>query len=709
MSSPQERHIQAYREEAADLLAELEAAVLRLEEEPGDIDTLNRIFRAMHTIKGSGAMFGFDEVAGFAHHIETALDKARSGQLAVSRELIDLILASRDQISLMLEEGSEPGRETRAEVVAALDRLLGGEGGKAPSAQAGRPGAKARPAADPTIYRIRIKLPRESVQRGVDPLALLRELKGLGDCHLTGFTDELPPLEKLDPERLYIYWDVVLRSAAGYEAVRDVFIFVEEDGGIDIEQVAAAAEADVRLGDILVDRRDALRSEVEEVLAQGPLAGDKLVAAGMVSRDKVKSALKEQALVRQAAAQATSIRVAAEKLDRLINLVGELVITRAQLAANAARHNDARLLLPVENVERITDELRDCVLNVRMLPIGSTFDKFKRLVRDLAGSLGKEINLEIAGGETELDKTVIERISDPLVHLVRNSIDHGIETPEERVSAGKPRQGTLRVSAAHAGGAVVINVEDDGKGLDRGKILAKAQAMGVVEKGQELSDGEVYNLIFHPGLSTATRVSDVSGRGVGMDVVKREIVKLRGQVDITSWPGEGTAVSMRLPLTLAIIDGLLIEVGAARYVVPLSHVRECVELTRRQVEQAHGRHLVVVREEIIPYVRLREVFATQGERPPIEQIVVVEDQGLRVGLVADSIIGNSQAVIKSLGRVFGHAEGVSGATILGDGTVALIIDVAGLVRLAQGEEAASFGAGQAEAQAAPGVRVQAIG
>jgi two-component system chemotaxis sensor kinase CheA len=652
----------------------------------------------MHTIKGSGAMFGFEDIAAFAHHVETALDRARGGQLAVSRELIDLILASRDQISLMLEEGSEPGREARAEIVAAVDRLLGQ--GDAPAQAAPAPKEEARPAAQrPVIYRIRIKLPGESVQRGVDPLTLLRELKGLGNCHITGLTDELPDLSELSPERLYIYWDVVLATEAGLSALHDVFIFVEEDGGIKIEELPLdEAAADMRLGDILVERQDATRSEVEQVLSQGPLAGEKLVAAGTVSPDKVKSALKEQALLRHAAPQTTSIRVAAEKLDKLINLVGELVITRAQLSQNAARYNDARLLLPVENVERITDELRDCVLNVRMLPIGSTFDKFKRLVRDLSAAMGKEINLEIAGGETELDKTVIERINDPLVHLIRNSLDHGIETPEEREAAGKPRQGTLRVSASHAGGAVIINVEDDGRGLDRNRILAKAQTMGVVEKGQEISDSEVYNLIFHAGLSTAQQVSDVSGRGVGMDVVKRQIVKLRGQVEITSWPGEGTAVSMRLPLTLAIIDGLLIEVGGSRYVVPLSHVRECVELARRQVEASHGRHLVRVRDELVPYVRLREIFSMTGQRPEIEQIVVVEDQGFRVGLVADTIIGNSQAVIKALGRVFGHAEGVSGATILGDGTVALIIDVAGLVRLAQTEEEARFGGGAAEAQ-----------
>ncbi|MFH0809930.1 MAG: chemotaxis protein CheA [Pseudomonadota bacterium] len=694
--SQMERHIQAFREEAADLLVELESAVLELEDQPDDRATLDRIFRAMHTVKGSGAMFGFDRVASFTHHIETVLDKARSGQMAVTRRLIDLILASRDQISAMLDDPNA-GQEQRAEIEAALSELLASTG-------AGPAAVKETPKeAAPAYFRIRIKMPREATTRGVDPLTLLRDLKDLGDCETTVFTDELPALPAVEAEQLYFYWDVILTTSAGLPAVKDVFIFVEEDGGISIEEVKPEKDGK-RIGDLLVEKKDVSRTDVEYVLAETSLAGEKLVASGTVSKEKVKAALKEQAALRQGAApaQVTSIRVAAEKLDRLINLVGELVITRAQLSQSAARYTDSRLIAPVENVERLTDELRECVLNVRMLPIGATFEKLKRLVRDLAAGLNKEINLVVSGGETELDKTVIERINDPLVHLIRNSIDHGIETPEERVAAGKPRQGTLSISASHAGGCVLINVEDDGKGLDRNAILTKAQTMGVIEKGQDLTDNEIFNLIFNPGLSTAKKVSGVSGRGVGMDVVKREILHLRGTIDVNSWSGEGTHVSMKLPLTLAIIDGLLVEVSGIHYVIPLSHVRECVELTRRQVRAAHGRCLVRVRDELISYIRLRQAFCLGSGCPDIEQIVIVEDQNVRVGVVVDNIIGNSQAVIKALGRVFGQAEGVSGATILGDGTVALIVDIAGLVRLAQAEEAAFIAGHQvAGQQAAP--------
>jgi two-component system chemotaxis sensor kinase CheA len=685
-----ERHIQTFREEAGEILNRLESATLELEAEPGSRPTLDRIFRSMHTLKGSGAMFGFDDIASLAHHIETALDQARSGRLPVTRELIDLILASRDEIARILAEGGEPGREKRALIAAAVGRLLlSGEATPTPRP----PERKARPAAPAAeaVYRIRIKLPPDSVRRGLDPLALLAELRGLGACQVSALTDSVPPLASFEADRLYLEWDVVLTTTEPLDAVKDVFIFVD-DGAVEVEPIKD--DPDKRLGDILVERRDVSRADIERVLSAGPLVGERLVAAGVVSPDRVKSALREQAAIRQAGigAQETSIRVPAEKLDRLINLVGELVITRAQLTQNAAACADSRLVAPVENVERITDELRDCVLGIRMLPIGGTFETLKRLVRDLAAGLGKEIDLVIEGGETELDKTVIERIGDPLVHLVRNSVDHGIEAAEVRKAAGKPRRGTLRVSARHAGGSVTIQVEDDGRGLDRAALLAKALALGVIEKGQEPSEAEACNLIFHPGLSTAQSVSDVSGRGVGMDVVKREVVRLGGTIEVSSRAGQGTTVSMKLPLTLAIIDGLLVAVADSHYVVPLTHVRECVELSARQVAETHGRNLVRVRGEAVPYVRLRELFALAGKCPATQQVVIVEDQGQRLGLVADAIIGNSQAVIKALGGAFRQAEGVSGATILGDGTVALIIDVPGLERLARAEEAAAVAA-----------------
>jgi two-component system chemotaxis sensor kinase CheA len=689
-----EHLIKVFKDEAAELLAELESAVLALEANPEGPEEMGRVFRLMHTLKGSSGMFGFDDVSHLTHRAESLLDRARSGTLTVDRTAIDLILATRDMVAALMR-ASEGGPQVSPAQLAALEADLealvtppaAGEanGQPAPRAAAGSPAHDAA-----SCYSVRLRLRPNCIRCGVDPLALLAELKGLGRCVVVTQAENLPALADIEPDLCYLAWDVVLTSRRGVEAVRDVFMFVGEDEWSvrEIDSPAKSISGEVRLGDILVERGDLSRGQLEEVLANRRLVGEELVLAGVVSPEKVRSALAEQAAVREASArhEGASVRVAAEKLDRLINLVGELVITQAQLTQNATVRPTPELSASVEGIERLTGELRDCVLGVRMLPVGSALEKFRRLVRELAHQLGKDARFDIEGGETELDKTVIERISDPLVHLIRNSLDHGLESPEEREAAGKPREGRLRISAAQAGGAVSISVEDDGRGLDATRILAKARERGLVEPGQTLSEAEIHNLIFMPGFSTAEAVTGVSGRGVGMDVVRREVERLRGQIEVTSRPGQGSRITLRLPLTLAIIDGLLVEAAGSRYVLPLSCVSECLELGSGRSAQTHG-NLVSVRGEAVPFIRLRDTFAAPGERPEGEQVVVVEAEGLRVGLVADRIIGNSQAVIKALGRAFGQAEGVSGATILGDGTVALIIDPAGLVRLAQAEEA----------------------
>ncbi len=371
-----------------------------------------------------------------------------------------------------------------------------------------------------------------------------------------------------------------------------------------------------------------------------------------------------------------------------MNLVGELVTVQARLSQTAAGRGDALLDTIAEEVERLTNELRDTALNIRMLPIGTTFSKFKRLVRDLSVELGKDIELTTAGAETELDKTVIEKLNDPLVHLIRNSIDHGIEMPEDREAAGKPRQGTVHLAAVHSGDSVLITITDDGAGLDKEAIRAKGLERGLVTTGAELSDKEIYNLIFAPGFSTARKVTSVSGRGVGMDVVKKAIDALRGTIDITSERGKGSTITIKLPLTLAIIESLLVKIGTDCFVMPLSIVEECIELTREDVANAHGRNLANVRDQIIPYIPLRERFRIPGELPEIEQIVITSIQGSRIGFVVDDVIGEHQTVIKSLGKMYKDVKGLSGATILGDGSVALILDVPHLVREVEREQAA---------------------
>jgi len=690
-------HRQAFKEEAYELLSELEISLLELEERPEDCDLIGRVFRAMHTIKGSGAMFGFDDIASFTHEVETVFDLVRNGKLAVTNRLVSLTLAARDQIKSMLD-GSDTGTggdvEASFQIIAGL-RELGGCDAPAPAAP-GKPAVVEAPQV--ASYRIRFTPRRDIFASGSNPLTLLGELRELGPLSVVAQTQGFPPLAEMDPEGCYVYWDVILSTDQGENAIRDVFIFVEDDCDLKIEKIAehdslAAEDGYKKLGEILVERGDITLEDMESVLGEQKRFGELAVSKGVVREAQVQSALAEQQHVRevrevkQASDASSSIRVPAERLDLLVNLVGELVTVQARLSQTAAERADVELSAIAEEVERLTAELRDSALNIRMLPIGSTFSKFKRLVRDLSAELGKEIEMTTDGAETELDKTVIEKLNDPLVHLIRNSIDHGVELPEARLAAGKPRQGTLHLSAVHSGDSVLITIEDDGGGLDKEAIRAKAVEKGIIAPAAELSEKELFNLIFAPGFSTAKKLSSVSGRGVGMDVVKRAIESLRGSIEIASVRGEGTRIMVRIPLTLAIIESLLVKIGRDSFLLPLSLVDECVELTREDVARAHGRHLARVRERLVPYIPLRERFNVKGESPEIEQVVITELNGARVGFVVDNVIGQHQTVIKSLGRAYKHVEGISGATILGDGSIALILDVPYLVQSAEAEAA----------------------
>jgi len=444
-----------------------------------------------------------------------------------------------------------------------------------------------------------------------------------------------------------------------------------------------------------VERGDATPEQIVDALAQQKRTGEILTERANVSPEKVKAALAEQTTVRnvqrerQAREVAANVKVPADRLDSLMDLVGELVISQARLSQTAGGRDDPELLSIAEEMERLTTELRDTTLELRMLPIGTTFARFRRLVRDLSQQLGKEIELVTEGAETELDKTVIDRLGDPLVHLIRNSIDHGIEGPDAREAVGKPRKGTVRLAATHSEAHVVIRIEDDGLGLDPRAIQAKAVERGLIAADAELPEEELFNLIFEPGFSTAKTVSNVSGRGVGMDVVRRSIEALRGKVRISSRHGVGTTVTVELPLTLAIIEGLLVQVAAGRYVLPLSLVEECIELTGAEALRGNGNRLIEVRGDLVPYLRLREWFAEEGGAPSIEQIVVTRLGETRLGFTVDQVIGQHQTVIKNLGRLYEGVEGLAGATILGDGEVALILDVPKLVQVV-GKEAATL-------------------
>ena len=682
-----------FREEADELLVDLEAAMLELEETPDDEDCVNRAFRAMHTIKGSGSMFGFDKLAAFTHHLENAFDLVRSGELQVTKELISISLDSGDHIRAMLED-TEPSEELLQQSEALLARLAA----LVPGAQGSDAGGENAPAQNETAsdaplegtWRIRLKPAADTFACGMDPLPVIREVAGLGECEVSVLFSDVPGLNELDPEECYLAWDLVLTTDQGREAIDDVFIFVEDDWSIEMELIDsnndfAPSQAELKLGEILEEKGDATPEQVEQALAQQKKAGELLKENG-VPPDRVDAALKEQKTVREKKARkqkaAESVKVPADKLDTLMDLVGELVIAQARLNQYAG-NKDSELVSIAEEMERLSTELRDNTLGLRMLPIGTTFARFRRLVRDLSTELGKKIELVTEGAETELDKTVIDKLADPMVHLIRNSIDHGIEMPQRRLEAGKPETGTVHLSAVHSESNVIIKIRDDGAGLNAEAIRSKAIERGLIQEGDNLADQELYNLIFEAGFSTAKTVSNISGRGVGMDVVKRSIESLRGSVWISSEPGQGSTITIKLPLTLAIIEGLLVQVEKERYVLPLSLVEECIEVASSETRNNGGNQLIEVRGELVPYLRLRDCFGhSQDDLPEIEQIVVTRVGETRFGFAVDQVIGQHQTVIKALGKMYEGTVGLSGATIMGDGAVALILDAASLINWA---------------------------
>jgi two-component system, chemotaxis family, sensor kinase CheA len=683
-----------FKEEVYELLAELESSLLELEKNPENKELISRIFRAMHTIKGSGAMFGFDQVAAFTHDIETVYDLLRNGKITANKELVDLTLIACDRIHRMIEGKDEIDSAQTAKLTKAFQELIPAV--KGISGQDEPPKAEAAELSPPecadkqATYRIRFKPHQDIFSRGTNPTLLFTELRRMGVCKLTAHTDDIPLLSDLNAECCYTYWDIVLTTSRGMNAIKDVFIFVEDNCELKIDvvdELGVDSENEYKkLGEILIERGDVSRDAVEKILSANKKIGERLVEEGLVTPEKIQSALDEQQHVREMREKrrvtdtSATIRVPADRLDRLVNMVGELVTVQSRLSQLAVQVNDADLVLVAEEVERLTAELRDNTMSIRMLPIGNTFSKFKRLVHDLSEQLGKEIALVTEGGDTELDKTVIEKLNDPLIHLIRNCIDHGIESPEVREQSGKSKQGTVRLTAEHSGAYVLIHIIDDGAGIDSAAIRRKAIEKNIISADDNLTEKELFALIFAPGFSLAKTVTSVSGRGVGMDVVKKGIDGLNGTIVITSKLNVGTTITLKLPLTLAIIDGLLVRIAESFFVLPLSAIEECVELTRADVEESHGSNIVHIRGEVVPYIPLRERFGITGDSPSIEQIIINRVGEERIGLVVDQVIGQHQTVIKNLGKVYREIKEVSGATILGDGTVALIVDIAHLVQ-----------------------------
>ena len=652
-------------EESLEGLDAMEAALLALDSGSTDHELVHTIFRAAHSIKGGAATFGFADVAAFTHVAESLLEEVRSERRAVDAELIDLLLRSVDCLRAMLARSSsgQPVADADSEALRGeLVRLVSGEVATVATVVAPK-------AAAVSGWDIRFTALPHLLQTGNDPLRLFRELQQLGrlEVRRAFVVDRAPArLADLDPSQCHLGWELRLHGAVARGDIDAVFDWLDGDCELVVEAVTEEAPAAV----------------AQPAAATTPVPAPAPAAGAHPAREAV------------VAGEGSSIRVGIDKVDALINMMGELVITQAMLS-DIGEHFDfsklERLREGLAQLERNTRELQESVMRIRMLPIGSVFNRFPRLVRDLERKLGKQVRLELHGEHTELDKTVLEKIGDPLVHLVRNAIDHGLETPEKRRAAGKSDAGTLTLDAHHEGGNIIVRISDDGAGLNRAAILGKAIERGLVSPGQELSDEEVAELIFAPGFSTAAQATDLSGRGVGMDVVRRNVRDLGGSVGVKSVAGQGSTFTIALPLTLAIIDGLVTAVGSERYIVPLISIVESLRLRPEAVRRlASGGEVFHFRDEYLPIMRLHRTFGCAEAVTEIERgiVVVVEDDGRRVGLLVDDLLGQQQAVIKSLEAHYRRVQGISGATILSDGSVALIVDVGGVVQLGRRHKAA---------------------
>lgn len=659
--------IAVFRVEAVEQLELIEAGLLDLTRNLDDKAQIDAVFRGLHTLKGSGSMFGFDQLAAFTHHCESAFDQVRKGEAPATRELIAAVLDAQGHMQALLEQ---PNGDHDAMSVKLLEQLQRAVSGGVAASSAPVAIVPAEKSANPghRIWQLNFRLPADTMVNGTNPLGLIDELRELGDCRLKVITDGLPSLEAMDPTQLYLGWSATIVTDKARSEIEDVFIFVMDEMSMELSDVTPAAEP-----------------ELSEVAAAPEGSANEPSPARDDNRAPAGDAKSQR--------QADNVRVPALRLDEMMDRVGELVIAQSRLSQMAGTVVDLGLRSVSEEIERLAGELRDTMMVLRMMPVASLFSRFRRLVHDLARETGKEIELVTSGEGTEVDKTVIDRLADPLVHLVRNSIDHGLELPQDRVAAGKPAVGQVSLSAHQTGSEVVITIKDDGRGIDRARVRAKAEANGLIQPGQALSDQELLQQIFQPGFSTAEKVTNLSGRGVGMDVVKKTIEALRGSIDVKSDEGSGSEIALRIPLTLAIIDGLLVRVGTGRYVIPLSAVEECLELSVEEDLRSRGRSFISLRDNLVPFLRLRELFRTGSQPDPHQKVVVISTGRERVGLVVDQIIGDHQTVIKSMSKLHDQVSSFSGATILGDGNVALILDVGHLIAAGQQQEAQMRAAG----------------
>ena len=684
----------AFISEAREQVETIEQLMLQLEDAPKDRELLDALFRCAHTVKGSAGIFGLDAVVGFTHHVETLLDRLREGQIALNPELSTLLLQCNDQIRSLVAAALDPQVEADQALAARamlVDRLQAASGSANRSSNDGNPAVPAAAMAprQAGTWQVSVQFGLDTFRNGMDPLALLGYLAGIGEisslhCDLAA----LPAIDSLDAESCHLGFDFSLITDAAQAEIEAAFSFVREDC---VLRLAG--------GDLVVDEAQPMPAAPAHGDAEPPTLPTAMPPAGPpVGPPNTDPSLDAKpARQRQSAADDHRfIRVHADRLDAVINLLGELVIAGAGAQLLARQTRQRALIEANTQIGRLIEEIRNGTLQLRMVPIGETFSRLRRVVRDTASDLGKEVTLEIQGGETELDKSVVERIADPLMHLVRNALDHGLETPAQRLASGKAAQGRLTLSACHESGSILIRIGDDGRGINRDKVLQRAWDSGLVERGSQPADAEIVKLIFEPGFSTASEVTKLSGRGVGMDVVRRNIEALRGTVTVTSDPGQGAQIEIRMPLTLAIIDGFLVGVGASKFVFPLDAVVEVIERGPAAMGSPHGRDdgpdlrgrgVVELRGQVLPVLDLRRLYGLDSPEPERSSVVVIRAGSSRYGVIVDQLLGQHQTVIKPLGRMLSSLRGMSGSSILGNGEVALIFDVVSLSQLASQQPA----------------------
>lgn len=674
---------EVFRQEASELFEVLEGALLDLGQRPDDRELVDSAFRALHTIKGSGAMFGFDKVASFTHEFETAFDRVRKGEIKPTQELISVALAAKDYIRTLIEDSQSTDDIIGEAILDDLKRFVSSDQPAAPVAEIAEAPPLAPVESKQAGWHLYLEFESHILRNGSNPLDLLEDLCKLGPCFVVPVTDGIPFLDEMEPEDCYLKWDVKLHAACDKDAIDDVFMFVSDEMKLTLSPLEhVEAPTPMPLFQLLDEEPLAEMPAPLVEAAAAPAAAPAVAKTEPKSEARPERKIEPKAEAKRDDRGIATVRVQAERLDELMDRVGELVIAQARLTQLAASGSDLSIKMIAEEIERLASSLRDTTMGARMVPIGSLFGRFRRLIHDLSRDLSKPVEFVTTGEDTELDKTMIECLADPLVHLIRNAIDHGIEDTATRSANGKTEQGRIELAAVHSGAQVLVTVKDNGGGLNTARIRAKAEEQGLIAAGAVLSDHEIHQFLFHPGFSTAQTISALSGRGVGMDVVKRTIENMRGSIDLSTRPGQGTTVTLRLPLTLAIIEGLLIRVGEGRYIIPLSAVEECIELTAED-ERSRGRNFLNVRGNLVPFLRLREIMSASGTPDRHQKTIIISTGETHVGLVADQIIGNHQTVIKSLSKLHSDVTIFSGATILGDGTAALILDVAQLVAMAQ--------------------------